>query len=157
MWKGALTGIYIAPDAGAPLVHQNQVNAVPDRGLEGDRYFDAKGSFSRWPGPHRAVTLIAEEDLARIKEESGIDITAAQSRRNLLTSGVPLRALLKKKFRVGTVEMEGMRICQPCKYLARLLEEPDLVQAMVHKGGLRARILTEGIITLHDTIEPLDL
>lgn len=128
--------------------------AYPGRGLEGDRYYHGQGSFSRWPGPHRELTLIAEEDLARIEAESGITLAPELTRRNLLTRGVPLHELIKEEFRIGSVSVRGERKCQPCKYLARLLGEKHLVAAMVHKGGLRARILDEGAIRVGDPITP---
>ena len=154
MWKGTLLGIHIAPHAGAPLVEIPEVLVVPGRGLEGDRYFFEQGSFSRWPGAHRAVSLIAEEDLDQIREQSGIIMSASASRRNLLTQGVPLRELVKKEFFIGSVRFRGERLCQPCKYLARLLNEPGLIPAMVNKGGIRARILTGGTIHKMDEIKP---
>lgn len=153
MWKGTLTGIHIAPNAGAPLVALLEVLAVPGRGLEGDRYFFEQGSFSRWPGPHRAVSLIAEEDLEQISQQSRIHMSAPDSRRNLLTRGVPLKELLKKEFLIGTVRFRGERLCQPCKYLARKLGEPELIPAMVNRGGIRARILSEGTISVMDPIK----
>lgn len=153
MWTGTLTGIHIAPNAGAPLVEIPEVLVVPGRGLKGDRYFFEQGSFSRWPGPHRAVSLIAEEDLDLIHEQSGIRMTPQESRRNLLTRGVPLRELIKKEFYIGDVLFRGERLCQPCKYLARLLSEPDLISAMVNKGGIRARALSEGKIIKMDEIK----
>ena len=152
MFEGTLAGIHIAPHSGAPLVDLPEVLAVPGLGLEGDRYFYERGSFSRWPGPHRAVSLIAEEDLALMRELSGISMTPQESRRNLLTRGVPLRELVKKEFFIGSVKLRGERLCQPCKYLARLLNEPELIPAMVNRGGIRARILTEGTIAKADTI-----
>ena len=89
--------INTAPDAGAPLVEVPEVLAVPEKGLKGDRYFLEQGSFSRWPGPHRAVSLIAIEDLNRIEEESGISMSVQDSRRNILTQNVPLQSLLKTR------------------------------------------------------------
>ena len=154
MWQGIVLSINTAPDAGKPLVEVPEVLAVPDKGLEGDRYFFQQGSFSRWPGPHRAVSLIAIEDLDSIHEEHGITLTVKDSRRNILTQGVPLRQLIKQEFYVGSVRLKAERLCQPCKYLARMVEEPDLVAAMVNKGGIRARILNEGIIRKGDPVVP---
>ena len=152
MHKGVLKAIFIAPDAGTPLYQIDSVEAVVGRGLKGDRYFSDKGSFSRWPGPHREVTLIAVEDLEHVYKESGIQLPAEKTRRNLLTYGIVLQPLIKKKFEIGSVLLEGVRLCQPCKYLARLLDEPNLVGALVHRGGLRARILSGGIIHTNDRI-----
>ena len=153
MTQGTLVGIHIAPKAGAPLVEISEVLAVPERGLEGDRYYLGEGSFSRWPGPHRAVSLIAEEDLEEMGDLFGIHITAQDSRRNLTTRGLALRSLVKKEFYIGEVRFRGERLCQPCKYLARKLGEPNLISAMVNRGGIRARILTEGTIVSGDHIK----
>jgi len=127
------------------------VQAVPGRGLEGDRYFAGEGSFSRWPGPRREVSLIAEEALAEMADATGIVLDAADSRRNLLTRGVPLNDLVRTEFTIGPVRLRGIRLCQPCKRLVRLTgHSDDLIPALVDRGGLRAQILTEGV--LHPTL-----
>ena len=128
--------------------------AVPGRGLEGDRYFDHRGSFSRWPGPHRDLTLIAEEALDEMVQEADVRLAPAQSRRNVLTRGVPLNDLVKETFFVGDVRVQGVRLCQPCKYLVRLTGEPGLLPHLVGRGGLRARILEEGLIRAGDVVRP---
>ena len=144
---GTLTRIYIAPDAGAPMESVDAVRAVPGRGLEGDRYFSGQGSFSRWDGPRREVTLIAAEALEEMEAETGLHLDPADSRRNLLTRGVPLNDLVRTDFRVGDVHLRGIRLCQPCKRLVRLTGKPDaLLQALVDRGGLRAEICTEGVL-----------
>lgn len=154
--NGSVLQILIAPDAGRDMVSVDRVLAVPGKGLEGDRYFNGKGSLSRWNGIHREVTLIAEEDLLEMTEDTGIMLTAAQSRRNILTRGIVLQPLLKQTFTVGAVTMRGIRICQPCKYLARKTNQPDLVKALVHRGGLRAQVLTEGYIEIGDSVAQVD-
>ena len=128
--------------------------AVPGRGLEGDRYFDHQGSFSRWPGPHRELTLIAEEALGEMARVADVRLAPEQSRRNVLTRGVPLNDLIKATFFVGDVRVRGIRLCQPCKYLVRLTGKPGLLPHLVGRGGLRARILEEGLIRAGDAVRP---
>ena len=152
MPTGQLTAIYHAPRAGAPMQAAPSVEAVAGRGLVGDRYFDAAGSFSRWPGPHREVTLVAEEDLADYARSTGRTLAASDSRRNLLVRGVPLLDLLKRRFRVGEVELEGLRKCQPCKYLVRLTGDPALLPGLVDRGGIRARVLAGGTLHVGDAV-----
>lgn len=152
---GTVRAIFIAPDAGGVMNVVERVRAVPGRGLEGDRYFYQRGSFSRWPGPHREVTLIASEALVEMEAETGIALPPDQSRRNILTVGIDVNQLLHQTFDVGPVTMRGMRLCQPCKYLARLTDLSDLVPAMLNRGGLRARILSEGIVSAGDRIVPV--
>ena len=48
--------------------------------------------------------------------------------------------------------MEGLRLCQPCKYLARISGEPGVLPGLIKRGGLRARILDGGIIRAGDTV-----
>ena len=155
MWEGVVVNIFIAPEAGAPMRAVEAVRAVPERGLEGDRYFEARGSFSRWPGPHRDVTLIAEEALAEMARETGTTLAPEASRRNVLVRGVPLNDLIKQQFSVGDVTMQGIRLCQPCKYLARIADAPGVLPGLVNRGGLRARILNEGVIHVGDAVRPV--
>ncbi len=154
MWKGTVVNIFIAPESGAPMQAIEAVRAVPDRGLEGDRYFDGVGSLSRWPGGHREVTLIAEEALEAMEREAGIALSAEASRRNVLVRGVPLNELVGQTFRVGPVTLKGIRLCQPCKYLVRLTGEPGLLPGMVDRGGLRAHIVHEGVLRVGDAVRP---
>lgn len=149
---GSVVNIFVAPEARVPLQAVDAVRAVPGRGLEGDRYFEHRGSFSRWPGPHREVTLIAEEDLEALRRETGIALEPSESRRNILTRGVDLAALIGQDFGVGTARLRGMQRCQPCKYLVRLTGEPGLLPGLVNRGGIRARVLEEGIIRVGDAI-----
>lgn len=128
--------------------------AVPGRGLEGDRYFDHRGSFSRWPGPHRDLTLIAEEALEEMEREADVRLAPEASRRNVLVRGVPVNSLIGETFSVGDVRVQGLRLCQPCKYLVRLTGEPRLLPHLVGRGGLRARILDEGVIRAGAVVRP---
>jgi MOSC domain-containing protein YiiM len=98
------------------------------------------------------VTLIAEEGLTAMKEEMGVAFPAPLSRRNVLVRGVPLNDLVNQTFRVGEVEMKGVRLAQPCKYLARVSDEPAVLPGLVNRGGLRASILTEGVIRVGDAV-----
>lgn len=144
--KGTLVKIYTAPEAGAPMQAQREVRAVAGRGLEGDRYFYGEGTFSRWPGPHREVTLVAEEDLQAMARETGIALPPEESRRNLLVHGVSLRTLVRQEFHIGNVLLRGIRSCQPCKRLERLTGRDGLLRALVDRGGLRAQVLESGLL-----------
>lgn len=156
MERGEVTGIFTAPEAGASMRRVQAVRAVPGRGLEGDRYYEGAGSFSRWPGPHREVTLIAEEALAELAREADVLLRPEESRRNLLTRGLSLNRLKGQTFYVGGVRMQGIRLCQPCKYLVRLTGKPGLLPGLIGRGGLRARILEEGIIRVGEPVFSVD-
>jgi hypothetical protein len=83
-------------------------------------------------------------------ERLGISLTAADTRRNIATSGVPLNHL-DREFRVGAVLMRGMRLCEPCNHLEDLTQH-GVVSGLIHRGGPRAQILTEGLIRVGDAI-----
>ena len=152
MIRGNVVSIYICPSKGQPLHSVNQVHAVPGRGLEGDRYFDKRGSFSDKPGEGRQVTLIEIEAIEAMNDELGISLSPSEARRNLVTRGVPLNQLVEKEFKVGEIILKGIRLCEPCDYLAKLTQ-PEVLPALVNRGGLRADILSEGIIHVGDVVK----
>jgi MOSC domain-containing protein YiiM len=148
---GTVRAIYLAPAAGAPAVGVPQATVVAGRGLEGDRYFLGVGSFSRWPGEGRAITLIEEEAIEAIRRENGIGLGDGRSRRNVVTAGVVLADLIGKRFRIGGVLLRGARAAAPCHHLERLTS-PGTFDAMKGRGGLRADVVEGGIIAVGDPI-----
>jgi MOSC domain-containing protein YiiM len=144
--------IWIAPVRRRPLVPVTTIRAVPGRGLEGDRYFLGRGSLSRWPSAARAISFIERETLDSLLGEHGIDLRDGRSRRNVETSGVVLGELKGRRFRIGTVLFRGAQLCQPCAYLERLTAAGAFA-ALKGRGGLRAEVLEEGIITVGDAVE----
>jgi MOSC domain-containing protein YiiM len=153
-FSGALVGISVAPAAEAPTIAVDEARAVPGRGLEGDRYFHAAGTFSDHPGDGRDVTLIELEALQALQAESGIELSPGDSRRNLVTCGVALNHLVGRELRVGEVVLRGTRLCEPCAHLARLTQ-PGVLPGLVHRGGLRADIVRGGLIRAGDPIVPV--
>jgi MOSC domain-containing protein YiiM/biotin operon repressor len=152
-FAGTLVSIHVAPAAETSTVAVGEARAVPGRGLEGDRYFDGAGTFSDHPGDGRDVTLIELEVLEALRGESGIDLSPGDSRRNLVTCGVPLNHLVGRELRIGKVVLRGARLCEPCAHLARLTE-PGVLPGLVHRGGLRADIVRGGLIRVGDEIGP---
>ena len=141
-----------------------EVRAIPGRGLEGDRYFLDQGHYSGRPSPGgREVTLIEMETLEALEhgilnsggDKLGLKMTAAESRRNIATAGVPLNPhLVGHAFWVVMVQMRGTRLCEPCQYLEDLTRRPGILGGLVHRGGLRAQILNERLIRTGDVIRP---
>ncbi len=162
MWQGHVVSIHIAPEASAKMETVTEVRAVPGRGLEGDRYFKGTGFYSPRPSHGgREVTLIEIESVEALDsgvlsskgDRLGIKLSAADTRRNIATSGVPLNHLVDKEFWVGPVLMRGRRLCEPCKHLGELTQ-PSVTGGLIHRGGLRAQILTEGEIRPGDIVRP---
>jgi MOSC domain-containing protein YiiM len=148
---GSLVAIQIGRQAEGRLESVVEVRAVPGKGLEGDRYFRGEGSFSRNPGGGRQVTLVASEMLELLQSEHGIVLDPSETRRNLVTKGVALNELVGQVFHVGSVRMKGVRLAEPCDHLERLTQ-PGVLKGLVHRAGLRADILDEGVLRVGDTI-----
>ncbi len=162
MWQGHVVSLHIAPEASAKMETVAEVRAVPGRGLEGDRYFKGNGFYSPRPSAGgREVTLIEVESVAAVDgsvlsargDPLGFTLSPADTRRNIATSGVPLNHLVDREFWVGAVLMQGMRLCEPCKHLDELTQ-PGVMGGLIHRGGLRARILSEGVIRPGDVVRP---
>jgi MOSC domain-containing protein YiiM len=151
MSSGSVFAIYVAPAAKAAMVAVPQARVVVERGLEGDRYHEGVGAFSRWPGSGRAVTLIEAEAVEAVAREHGIDLGDGRHRRNLVTTGIRLADLVDRRFRIGGAMLRGARLCAPCQYLERLLG-PGTFEAMKGRGGLRADVLEGGDIRTGDAI-----
>lgn len=134
------------------MTSQSEAHVVPGKGIEGDRYFVGIGTFSPHPPkPDFEITLIEREKIDAFARDTGLPFTSFHARRNLVTEGVDLNALAGREFLVGAVRIRGIRLCEPCSYLAKTTF-PETLKGLVHKGGLRAQILTEGCIRVGDTV-----
>ncbi len=152
MQAGILEAIYIAERKGGPVQSLAQMHAVPGRGLEGDRNFLEPGAIPEDNKIDRQITLIEIEAFDALCKEQGMAVSAADIRRNLVLRGAQLNRLVDKKFKVGEVTLRGIRLCEPCQSLANRTQ-PEVLPGLLHRGGLRAEILTEGMIRLGDILE----
>jgi MOSC domain-containing protein YiiM len=152
MFEGSVVSINISAVAAETMISVDAVRAVPRQGLEGDRYFNQMGTFSK-PEPDRELTLIEIEAIEALKDESGVELQPGAARRNIVTRGVPLNHLVDREFQIGQVRVRGLRLCEPCAHLARLSHQ-GVLPGLVHRGGLRAQILSEGLIRTGDAIAP---
>jgi len=135
------------------MVSVPAVRAVPGQGLEGDRYHARKGTYSPTHGPSREVTLIESEAVEALRRDYEVEFEAGMSRRNIVTRGVPLNHLVGREFRIGEVALRGIRLCEPCGHLEEVSGRP-VRKGLVHRGGLRAQVVTGGTIRPGDPIEP---
>jgi MOSC domain-containing protein YiiM len=152
--SGFVEAIYITAEAGGRSEPVEAALAVSGRGLEGDRYFAAEGTFSDRGGNGRDVTLIEAEALEGLARENGIELGPGESRRNVVTRGVSLNDLVGKRFRVGDVECVGRRLAEPCSHLEQLTQS-GVLKGLVRRGGLRADIVQGGAITVGASVRPL--
>ena len=151
MWQGRIVSLQITTHEGAPMIPIQEAHAVPGRGIEGDRYYLGTGHFSKQGKESYEITLIETEALEGLRRDYSCEISPLNARRNIATVGVPLNHLVWKEFYVGEVKLLGRRLCEPCFHLTTLTDALAL-GGLLHRGGLRAQILTEGVIHLGDTI-----
>lgn len=152
MSTGTIELIYIAPQATAPTLSVTEVLAIPGVGLEGDRYALGQGTFFK-PEPDFELTLIEAEAIEALKRDYDVELAPGESRRNLVTRGVALNHLVGRDFQIGEVKAHGIRLCEPCSHLQRLTGRP-VIKGLLHRGGLRAQILTQGVIRVGDSVRP---
>ena len=132
----------------------DSVRAIAGRGLEGDRYFLKIGTYSRKEGSDREITLIETEALEALERDYALSVDASETRRNVATRDVALNHLVGRTFRVGGATVRGLRLCEPCGHMERLCGK-RVRPGLVHRGGLRAEILADGVIRAGDPVELL--
>ena len=154
---GTVRAIHIAPEASAPMASRERIEAVAGSGLRGDRYFRGEGTYSNSARDvSREITLIEAETLEAVQRDYDIDLSPGEHRRNVTTGGVALNHFVGECFRVGEAVCEGVELCAPCSYLKRLLEREGVHNALVHRGGLRARIVEGGETAVGDHVQTGD-
>jgi len=142
---GTVISIHVAPGAGEPVSTLERALARAGHGLEGDRHTTGRGTFPS-DAPGSALTLI-DSDVCH-----SLSLQADEHRRNVVSAGIDLNALVGHDFLVGNVRCRGMRLCEPCTVLERYAGRPVL-RALAHRGGLRADVLVDGTIAVGDRIE----
>ncbi|MEO8677377.1 MAG: MOSC domain-containing protein [Casimicrobiaceae bacterium] len=139
--------IFLAAKPGEEQVEVDRVNVTAEAGIAGDRYFGAKDE------PGQNITLVEAEAIEAFFAEVGRPGDLSCTRRNIVTRGVRLNALVGKEFTIGSVRARGVELCEPCRGLGSLLASaglstPEVVKRFVHRAGLRADILSSGNIAV---------
>ena len=155
--RGRVAAIALAERATGDMRAVGSARALANRGLDGDRYAAKAGTFSPANDTARGydLTLIEAEVLDSLTLPEGRTLGYAEARRNIVTRGIDLNALVGRRFRVGSVECVGQRLCEPCSHLERLTIKGAL-RGLIHRGGLRADVLNDGEVTTGDLIETID-
>jgi len=156
--EGKIVRIFTAPKGSAPMHEVAEVNAVLGKGLEGDRYFDATGTFSKKESPGRQVTFIESEALDALARDYQIELDASETRRNILTRGVALNHLVGREFVVGSARLRGIKLCEPCSHLEKMTGKP-VKSGLAHRGGLNAEVIGSGSMRVGDLfdVEPEEI
>jgi MOSC domain-containing protein YiiM len=141
--SGSVEAIHVAAVESELPQAVDAVEVTAD-GVVGDRYSQA-----------RNLTLIEAEALEGLLADTGIELSAAEVRRQVLTRGIRLNDLVGQRFTVGGVECIGEELCEPCNHLQGMTKE-GVLRGLVHRGGLRADIVSGGRISIGDEVAALD-
>ncbi|MCB0719337.1 MAG: MOSC domain-containing protein [Bacteroidetes bacterium] len=147
---GVVDWIGIRRERLTPPESVESVVAHPDTGLEGDHYAGR-------PGGKRQVTLIQGEHLEAVASILGVDAIAPQLvRRNIVVRGINLQALRDRRFRIGEAVLEFSGDCHPCSRMEENLGSGGY-NAMRGHGGILARVLEAGSISIGDRVEMITM
>ncbi len=144
---GIIQAIWIAPEKGAPMVSLPEVQAVAGQGLFGDRNFSRQTKNA----VDKNLTLIEAEKIEDFTRSTGLDFSAEDARRNLVTRSIELNPLLGREFFIGAVKVIALELCEPCSLLAKRTHR-QVLWGLLHRGGLRCRIVSDGIIHIGDKV-----
>ena len=134
-------GHHNQPAGTHPIIEVNQVECVAGRGLRGDRFFDYQENYKG------QITFFTAEIIAALKRELNLaDATPAATRRNVITEGADLNTLIGQEFEIQGVRFVGTEECRPCYWMNSAFRAERAENWLQGQGGLRARILTDGIL-----------
>ena len=149
--KGVVEEMYVTAKGSAQMERVEKVRTIEGCGIEGDRYCEGAGFWTRF-GDVCQVTLIEGEDLDYIEDELGIWVKNGEHRRNIITRGIRLDEMRRKRFRIGEAILEYDRPRPPCRHVQDL-SEPGMTRALKGRGGICARVVKAGWIRTRDAIE----
>tara|TARA_Y100001970_G_scaffold171313_1_gene209397 strand:+ start:231 stop:680 length:450 start_codon:yes stop_codon:yes gene_type:complete len=130
-----------------PIEEVNSIEVLANKGIVGDRH------FHDFNDPYNQLSLIESENIDEYNTRFGLNIPYINFRRNIVTKGIKLNNLIGKKIQIGSVELEGIELCRPCRHLTEMLDQKNILKEFMRKGGLRCQILSSSKINLGDKIE----
>lgn len=135
-------GHHEQPPGENPLIEQAELHCVAERGVEGDRFFDYKDNYKG------QITFFSSEVFEELCCHLGVhDKSPGATRRNVITAGADLNALIGTEFEVQGIRFAGVAECSPCYWMNQAIA-PGAEEFLKGRGGLRARILTDGILVV---------
>jgi MOSC domain-containing protein YiiM len=132
-----------APDD-FPLVEVEQVECVAGHGIRGDRFFGYRDDYKG------QITFFSHEVFEKLTAHFGLkDKSAGVLRRNVIVSGVNLNDLIGEEFSIQGVRLRGKAHCKPCYWMNQAVA-PGAEEFLQGQGGLRAQILSDGVVAVGD-------
>ena len=128
----------------------SSIDVLTNQGVVGDRH------FKEFNDPYNQLSLIESENIDYYNIKYGLNIPYIDFRRNIVTKGIQLNDLVGKKILVGSVEVQGIDLCRPCRHLTEVLGQGNILKEFLRKGGLRCQVLASSSIKIGDKIKVLD-
>ena len=147
---GEVLKLGITANNNQPINEVLSIEVLANKGIVGDRH------FHDFNDPYNQLSLIESENIDEYNIKFGLDIPYIDFRRNVVTKGIKLNDLIGKKFKVGSVELEGIELCRPCRHLNEMLDQKNIIKEFIRKGGLRCQILSSSMINVGDKIEVIN-
>jgi len=132
------------------IVSVDSIEVLANKGVLGDRHFDD------YNDPYCQLSLIESENIDYYNTKFGLNIPYIDFRRNIITKGIKLNDLVGKKLLIGSVKVEGIDLCRPCRHLTEMLNQDNVLKEFLRKGGIRCQILSSSHINVGDKIEILN-
>jgi MOSC domain-containing protein YiiM len=129
-----------------PEIPQQTIEVHEGRGIVGDRYYNYKDNYKG------QITFFSYEVYLELKQKFNIKLEPQQMRRNIIVSGIDLQLLIDRPFSIGKVSFVGSEHCKPCAWMDQAVGPGAHEWMKPGKGGLRARILTDGVISVGDSL-----
>ena len=140
----------IAENSNQPIKEVKSIEVLANKGIVGDRH------FQEFNDPYNQLSLIESENIDYYNTKFGLNIPYLDFRRNVITKGIQLNDLVGKKLSIGTVEIEAIDLCRPCRHLTEMLNQDNVLKEFLRKGGIRCQILSSSDINVGDKIEILN-
>ncbi len=130
-----------APDD-HPLVEVRQIECVAGHGIRGDRFYDYRDNYKG------QITFFSLEVFEKLAQHFGLtNKSPGAARRNVVVSGVELNDLIGEEFSIQGVRLRGTAHCKPCYWMDQAIA-PGAEKFLEGHGGLRAQILSDGVIAV---------
>ena len=129
------------------IIEVTEVKLVAGKGIVGDRH------FKDYNDPFNQLSIIESENIDEYNLKYKSNIPYLNFRRNIITKGIKLNDLVDKRIKIGSIELEVIDLCRPCRHLSEKLNRNDVIKEFLRKGGIRCQIINDGKIYLGDKIK----
>lgn len=133
------------PPGEHPMIERTEIACVAGRGIQGDRFFDFKPDYKG------QITFFSWENLEKLWTELDVPVNwrdPSATRRNVITAGLELNALIGAEFEIQGVRFLGVEECRPCYWMNGAIHA-GAEAWMKGRGGLRAKILSYGVLRIN--------